>query len=77
MPRSKSSPISHIRRCWRDHSLTIVVAILGAICVGCAFQDEPGTKWWDVWLGSGQGLLTVAAFYLFAGWLRERNRPED
>jgi len=41
-----------------------------------AFQLEPG-QWFDLWLGLGCGTWTVVMFYGFAGFLRERNKPED
>jgi hypothetical protein len=65
------------RRLWRDHSLTIVLAVLGLTATAIAFLSEPGTAWWDVFIGIGQGCLTVVLFYALAGTLRERNRPED
>jgi hypothetical protein len=39
-------------------------------------MDE-GTKAFDTTLGYGLGLSTVALFYHLAGYLREKNKPED
>ena len=61
---------------WRDHSLSIVLAVVGVVCIVAAFRLEPG-KWFDLWLTFGGGLLTVSLFYAAAGFLKERNRPED
>jgi hypothetical protein len=38
---------------------------------------EQHSRWFDLWLSLGAGILTVALFYSLAGPLRERNRPED
>jgi uncharacterized protein (DUF983 family) len=67
-------------RFWRDHSLTIVLSVVGLLFVGVALAVEwplDRGRWFDVWLGLGQGALTAALLFAFSGWFRERNRPED
>jgi len=62
----------------RDHSLSIVCFVLGTalIVIGWIWFDA-GTKEFDIILGYGLGLSTVALFYMLAGFFRERNKPED
>jgi hypothetical protein len=61
---------------WRGHSLSIVLGVIGVASTLTAFQFPEG-KWFDLFLGVGQGCLTVVLFYGFAGYLREKNKPED
>ncbi len=61
---------------WRDHSLSIVLVLSGAGFCVLAWMLEPG-KVFDTLLTLGGGLLTVAVFYIAAGSLREKNKPED
>ena len=62
----------------RDHSLTIVCFVLGTALVGAGwYWFDAGTKEFDLLLGYGLGLSTVALFYALAGFFRERNKPED
>jgi hypothetical protein len=65
-----------VKRLWLDHSLTIVLSVLGAVVTGVAWALEAG-KAFDTLLGLGQGLLTVALFYFAANYLREKAKPED
>jgi hypothetical protein len=68
--------IARLVRFWTDHSLSIVLGVLGAVSSGTAFLADPGTRWWDLFLGLGQGLLTVTAFNVLAGRFREVNKPD-
>ena len=61
---------------WRDHSLTLVLGVLGAIMLGVAFTYPEGRQF-DLWLGLGCGVLTVALFYFLSQFFREKAKPED
>ena len=63
---------------WRDHSLTIVLGILGTIGILVAFTYEQAeARMFDLWLGLGCGVLTVALFYFLSQFFREKAKPED
>ena len=64
-----------IAEMWRDHSLTIVLAMVGVttIAVGFLFED----KWWDVLSGLGQGTLTGGLVFFLSRYFREVAKPED
>jgi len=59
-------------RLWRDHSLTIVLTVIGLACLGLAFVHA-----WDFWLGLFHAAIGVALLNLLAGPFRERNKPEE
>jgi hypothetical protein len=61
---------------WRDHSLTIVMAAIGAALTAGAFAFEEG-KAFDLVLGLGQGTLTTAALFFLSQYFREKAKPED
>ena len=61
---------------WRNHSLTIVMWTLGSILTAVSFAFEPG-RVFDLLLGLGAALITVALFGTLSGPLRERNKPEE
>ena len=61
---------------WRDHSLTIVMTVAGCGMSLFAFAFEEG-KWFDLWLGLGQGTLTAALLYFLSQFFREKSKPED
>jgi len=61
---------------WTDHSLTIVMTIVGSILIWIAFLYDEGQVF-DLWLGLGCGVLTVALFYFLSQFLREKAKPED
>ena len=63
-------------RWWRDHSLTIIMAVIGTALLIFAFTHEEG-KWFDLWLALGAGVLTVGLFYLLSQFFREKTKPED
>ena len=65
-----------LRKCWANHSLTIVLGIAGVLLIVIGMCLEPG-KVFDLLLSLGAGLLTVVAFNLCAGKLREINKPEE
>jgi hypothetical protein len=52
-----------------------VLWALGLAFLILAFRFEPG-RVFDLFLGLGLGLLTVALFNTLSGPLRERNKPE-
>ena len=60
---------------WRDHSLTIVLMLIGSglIAVGFLFDD----KWWDVVSGLGLGTLTGGLVFVLSRYFRETAKPED
>lgn len=60
----------------KDHSLTIFMALLGAAMIWFGFTATED-RTFDLWLGLGCGTLTVALFYIAAGFLREKNKPEE
>jgi thiol:disulfide interchange protein len=66
-------------RIWRNHSLTIVLTVLGcgltALAIWLVWPLELD-RWFDILSGLGAGLLTVALFNLLSGPLREKNKPE-
>jgi hypothetical protein len=63
---------------WRDHSLTIVLGILGTIGILVAFTYESSeARMFDLWLSLGSGVLTVALFYFLSQFFREKAKPED
>lgn len=66
-----------MRKIWRDHSLSVVLCVIGLGFLAVALSFEPGTQVWDILLGFSQGTLTVTLFYGLAGCFRERNKPED
>jgi len=61
---------------WQDHSLTIVLALIGAALTAFGFSFDEG-RWFDLFMGLGQGTLTVALFYFLAQFFREKAKPED
>jgi len=63
-------------RLWRDHSLTIVLVAIGCVLTGTAFAFDEG-RWFDFWLGLGQGTLTAALLFFLSAWFREKAKPED
>lgn len=72
-----AAPVGEVSvRLWRDHSLTIVLAGLGAVTLTPLWGLTPG-KAWDILCGFGTGFLALAIYNVAAGPLRERNRPED
>jgi len=63
---------------WRDHSLTIVLGILGTIGILVAFTFESSEpRLFDLWLSLGSGALTVALFWFLSQFFREKAKPED
>lgn len=64
-------------RFWRDHSLSIVLVVIGFLFLGAALLFSRDSIWWDIWLGLFHACLGVALLNLLAGPFRERNRPED
>jgi lipopolysaccharide export LptBFGC system permease protein LptF len=64
---------------WRDHSLTVVLGILGTIGILVAFTFESHeSRQFDLWLGLGCGVLTVALFYFLSQFLgKRRSRKID
>jgi hypothetical protein len=68
------------RRLWRDHSLTIVLAVLGltatAISMWIVWPIERD-RWFDLVSGVGVALLTVALWQWLSGPFVERNKPEE
>lgn len=60
---------------WRDHSLTIVLAAIGAGTLAFAFLFEE--KLWDLFSGLGQGVLTGALVFWLSRYFRETAKPED
>ena len=63
-------------RLWRDHSLTIVCLVVGVIGSMAAWILFDEGKAFDTLLGVSIGIFTVGLFYLMAGPLREKNKPE-
>jgi hypothetical protein len=61
---------------WRNHSLTIVLWLVGISLTGIAFLFGSG-RIFDLLLGLGGALITVALFGTLSGPLRERNKPGD
>lgn len=60
---------------WRDHSLTIVMVAIGLALTAAAFPFDG--KWFDLWLGFGQGTLTASLLFVLSRWFRETAKPED
>jgi hypothetical protein len=65
-----------VNRLWENHSLTIVLALLGVMFIGIAIPLREGT-WFDIIVGFGHGCGAVALYNWLAGPLKERNKPED
>jgi len=63
-------------RWWRDHSLTVVLAMIGLGCLGLALMLRDNDGLWDFWLGLFHATVGVALLNLLAGPFRERNKPE-
>jgi len=61
---------------WRDHSLTIVMIVIGAGLIACSFFCEED-RLFDLWMGLGQGMLTAALLFFLSQWFREKAKPED
>jgi predicted membrane channel-forming protein YqfA (hemolysin III family) len=68
------------RRLWRDHSLTIVLAVLGltatAISIVIVWPIERD-RWFDLVSSLGMAFLTVAVWQALSGPFVERNKPEE
>lgn len=62
-------------RCWRDHSLSIVLFGIGATLTLGVIPLREGTAF-DLLSGIGTAFLTGGIINLLSGPLRERNRPE-
>lgn len=60
---------------WRNHSLTIVLTVIGAATLAFAWFFED--KWWDLFSGLGQGTLTGALVFWLSRYFRETAKPED
>jgi len=60
---------------WRDHSLTIVLALTGAgtLAFASLFED----RLWDLFSGLGQGILTTGLVFWSSRYFRETAKPED
>jgi hypothetical protein len=65
-----------VKKVWENHSLTIVLALLGVMFIGIAIPLREGT-WFDIIVGFGHGCGAVALYNWLAGPLKERNKPED
>ncbi len=69
----------NLKRFCRDHSLTIILTILGVTSTGIGmwfvWPLEPD-RWFDIFSGIGAGLGTVAVMNWLAGPFYERNKPE-
>ena len=63
-------------RIWQDHSLSVVNTVVGIALIVLAFQFEEG-RWFDLFLGLGQGVLTAGLVFILSGPLRERNKPDE
>lgn len=61
---------------WHDHSLTIVMTVIGIVLTATAFLFEEG-KVFDLILGLGQGTLTAALLFILQPFFRETSKPED
>jgi uncharacterized membrane protein YjjP (DUF1212 family) len=61
---------------WRNHSLTIIMTAIGIALTAFAFLFQEG-KWFDLWLGLGQGTLTTSAVFFLSRFFRETAKPED
>jgi uncharacterized membrane protein YjjP (DUF1212 family) len=62
-------------RFWENHSLTVVLAAIGALTIAFAWLFED--KWWDFFSGLGQGTLTGALVFYLSRFFRETAKPED
>lgn len=61
---------------WHNHSLTIILALIGSFLTAAAFIFEEG-KWFDLILGLGQGVLTTTAVFFLSRYFKETAKPED
>jgi uncharacterized membrane protein len=66
-----------IEQIWRDHSLTIVLTGVSAVCLIIALMHERDHRGWDVWLGLFHAAIGIALLNLLAGPFRERNKPDQ
>jgi len=64
-------------RLWHNHSLTIVLALIGIGFLIIALFFDRDHKGWDIFLGLFHACVGVALLNLLAGPFRERNKPED
>ena len=62
---------------WRDHSLTIVLVVIGVACLGIALWHDRDHRGWDIWLGLFHAAVGIALLNLLAGPFRERNKPDQ
>lgn len=60
---------------WRNHSLTIVLLLIGTATIAIAWLFED--KWWDMLSGLGQGILTGGLVFYLSRYFRETAKPED
>ena len=65
----------HLLSIWKNHSLTIILALIGSFLCGFAFFFNE--KWFDLILGLGQGVLTTGAVFFFSRFFKETAKPED
>jgi uncharacterized membrane protein YgaE (UPF0421/DUF939 family) len=63
-------------RWWRDHSLTIVMIVIGISLIVISFFVEDD-RFFDLFMGLGQGTLTAALLFFLSQWFRETAKPED
>jgi hypothetical protein len=62
---------------WRNHSLTIVLGLIGSALTVLAMAAFEDGRWLDLVLGLGQSTLGVALFYFLSVHFREVAKPED
>ena len=68
-----------MNRFWHDHSLSIILTILGLMLTAAGVWyvwplDED--RIWDLLTGAGLGVGIIALYSWLSGPFRERNKPE-
>ena len=65
-----------MRQFWHDHSLTIIMALIGSALITISFALE-NDRLFDLCMGLGQGTLTAALLFFLSQFFREKTKPED
>jgi hypothetical protein len=65
------------RQFWHDHSLSVVLTVIGLGCLAAALLHSRDMRGWDIWLGLFHACAGVALLNFLAGPFRERNKPEE
>lgn len=69
-----------MKRCWHEHSLTIVSGLFSLACYTAAFayiRANFGRDVFDFAMNIGHASLSIFILGLLSGPFRERNKPDE